>query len=107
MVIATRFENLTPHAINLPNELVIPASGTVARCKEFTKEVGTFGGVTLIRKEYGDVTDLPDPVGGVMYIVSALVRLAVPERIDVASPGDLIRGEGGVIIGAANLAVNM
>jgi translation initiation factor 2 gamma subunit (eIF-2gamma) len=61
----------------------IPPSGDVARCTA----------TSLV----GEVVGLPDPIEGTIFIVSALVRLAVPHRTDVASPGpgDLVRDAGG------------
>jgi hypothetical protein len=97
--------NLTPHAIHLPTVTIEP-SGTVARCQEITVQAGTFEGTALVRKEYGQVTDLPAPEDGVLYIVSMMVRLALPDRTDLASPGDLVRDASGQIVGAKNLAVN-
>ncbi len=63
-------------------------------------------GVGLYRTEYGEVTGLPDPQEGVLYIVPAMVRNALPERTDLASPGALIRNEQGQPIGCDGLDVN-
>jgi len=41
-----------------------------------------------------------------MYIVSALVRLALPGRDDLASPGELIRDDKGQPIGCKGLVIN-
>lgn len=100
-----RLVNLTQHAINLPDRSIEP-SGTVARCAEVTAEAGAFDGVSLVRRSYGAVSDLPDPQPNTLYIVSMLVRLACPNRTDLASPGDLVRDEAGKIIGCQNLVVN-
>lgn len=97
--------NLTPHAINLPDRTV-PPSGTVARCAEVTTSVGNIDGIELISRSYGEVTDLPAPQPETYYIVSALVRAALPERADLLSPGDVIRDADGKIIGAKNLIRN-
>lgn len=99
------FINLTPHAINLPS-LTVPPSGKVARCAEITTRAGECEGVALVTKDFGDVSDLPDPVEGTVYIVSMKVRQALPHRHDLASPGDLTRDDKGQITGAKNLAVN-
>lgn len=100
-----RFVNLTPHAVTLPG-MSVPASGVVARCQEATLPVGRVGGVELVQRSYGAVDGLPDEQPGTIYIVSALVRLALTGRRDLASPGDLIRGEDGRVVGAHNLVVN-
>ena len=100
------FVNLTPHAITLVNGPTIAPSGAVARCSSTSSEVGSHEGVTLVRTVFGAVTGLPEPVEGTVYIVSALVRTALPGRTDLASPGDLVRDEGGNVVGCRNLIVN-
>ena len=97
--------NLTPHAINLPDRTIEP-SGKVARCTEITNDAGRFEGIELITRQYGEVVDLPEPVDGDLLIVSALVRAARPGRLDLASPGDLVRDADGKIVGCKNLVVN-
>lgn len=103
------FINLTPHEIRI-GDRVIPPSGKVARCEEITTPAGTFDGVELINRKYGQVHGLPEPgakkFDGTFYIVSAMVRMALPDRIDLASPGDLVRDETGKIVGCKNLVVN-
>ncbi len=103
------FINLTPHAIHLIHdngEMTIEPSGKIARCKEITKPAHVLNGIEIVYRSYGEVEYLPESDVQTMYIVSALVRLAVPERSDVASPGDLLRDENGNIIGCKNLVVN-
>jgi hypothetical protein len=99
------FINLTPHAIQLPNMTIEP-SGIIARCNEVSTPFGEINGVEIINREYGKVENLPDTTSGKMYIVSAMVRLALPNRYDILSPGDLVRDETGQIIGAKNLVRN-
>lgn len=97
--------NLTPHAINLPGR-TIPPSGTVARCAEETAQAGNIDGIEIVNRTYGAVTDLPAPQAETFYIVSALVRAALPHRKDLLSPGDVVRDADGKIIGAKNLVSN-
>jgi hypothetical protein len=99
------FINLTPHEIRV-NEHIFKPAGEVARCKELSKVVHNLSGIELISRTYGRVENLPEPAVQTMYIVSALVRLAVPERLDVVSPGDLIRDDAGNIVGCKNLVMN-
>ena len=75
------FVNLTPHAIILNDGTVFQPSGNVARVSAtFTDfENG------ICRQKFGDVTGLPDPQEGTMFIVSALV-LAATDRDDVVAP---------------------
>ena len=67
---------------------------------------GEFEGIPLARTAFGAVEGLPGPVEGVVYVVSALVRSAVPGRCDVTSPGDLVRDSEGRVVGCRGLVVN-
>jgi hypothetical protein len=53
---------------------------------------------------FGEVFDLPDPQPDTIFVVSALVAQAVPERQDVVIVDDAIRDDQGRIIGARALA---
>jgi hypothetical protein len=99
------FINLTPHDIHIKDR-VISKSGIIARCCETTVNLGKTDEVDLILRKYGDVTDLPEPKENTIFIVSMLVRLALPNRHDIASPGDMERDKDGNIIGCCNLVVN-
>ncbi len=106
--------NLTPHALNIvtpSGTVTVPPSGTVARCATASVAAGEHwvwghGAIALHRTTYGEVQNLPEPVEGTLYIVSALVRAAVPGRTDVASPGELVRGPDGQPVGCKGLVVN-
>ena len=100
------FVNLTPHAIVCVDGPTLPPSGALARCATKSVFAGEHASVLLASVAYGAVEGLPEPVPGVIYIVSALVRSAVPLRLDVASPGDLVRDSAGAVIGCKNLVVN-
>ncbi|NBW22058.1 MAG: hypothetical protein EBR82_80315 [Caulobacteraceae bacterium] len=104
--------NLTPHAVVLhradgTTETVQP-SGTVARVTQETTRVGSVAGVPVVTTRPGPVTGLPDfeADDGAGYIVSTLVRLALPERIDLFSPADLVRDAGGNVVGCRSLEGN-
>jgi hypothetical protein len=97
--------NLTPHAIVI-NGSIFPVSGIVPRLIQTSVGAGSFDSITLIRTGYGSVYDLPNEEDGTLLIVSAMVRTALPNRTDLASPGDLIRDEAGNITGCKNLIVN-
>ena len=58
---------------------------------------------TLITK-YGEVTGLPPFQDGTIFVVSGLVRAAVPHRHDVWQPGELLRNEAGQVIGCVGLS---
>ena len=106
--------NLTPHALNLmiagPTGPVvtIPPSGQVARCAVERAQVDTVTvdgiAVPVNQTRFGEVFDLPDPQPDTIYIVSAVVAQAVPDRPDVFIVDDAVRDEQGRIIGARALA---
>mgnify|MGYP000163574378 CR=1 FL=1 len=102
--------NLTPHKLNIVTEngtVTVEPSGTIARCSVTNTPVRILpNGVTLYRTVYGEVTGLPEEQEGTIYVVSGLVRGAVPTRLDVASPGELIRNEEGQPVGCNGLSIN-
>ena len=105
------FSNLTSHAIKILNgqgNLVIevPPSGAVARVAATSEVVGVVNGVSLFTTQFGEVDGLPEAQEGVIFITSLLVRSAVPDRRDVASPGELVRDSAGQPMGCKGLSVN-
>jgi hypothetical protein len=101
-----KITNLTPHAITAAGQ-TFPPSGELARVAMTTETVGIFAGIPLTSSVSGDVTGLPEPEPETLFSVSAMVRLAVPTRQDVASPGQLLRDESGAVVGCASLDVNL
>jgi len=110
--------NLTPHPLNLMPEgpdgpvVTIPPSGQVARCAVNRVQVDielltiTVDGIAIPvnQTRFGEVTGLPDPQPDTIFVVSAVVAQAVPNRPDVFIVDDAIRDEQGRIIGARALA---
>ena len=97
--------NLTPHPVTI-GTVTIPPSGEVARVDSTECPAGDFGGIPLITSSFGEVTGLPDPQGDTLYIVSGMVRSAVPTRNDIASPSGLIRNDSGQVVGCSHLTIN-
>jgi hypothetical protein len=106
--------NLTPHAINLVNDAIddgtvtIKPSGTIARVAVTRQQIGTIDLCDVIfpinQNVFGDVTDLPDPQTDTLYIVSAIVANACPNRTDLVIVDNAVRNDAGQIIGARALA---
>lgn len=106
--------NLTPHALNLMPEgpdgptVTIPPSGLVARCATSRVQVDTITvdgiAIPVNRTQFGAVTGLPDPQPDTIFVVSALVAQAVPDRQDVYITDDAVRDDQGRIIGCRALA---
>lgn len=100
--------NLTPHEIVVAGdvEAKIPASGAVARVSTTRQKIGQIGEIPVYRSVSGAVAGLPESVDGTVYIVSAMVRLAVPSRTDIVSPGELVRDASGQPIGCRGFDSN-
>lgn len=114
--------NLTPHKITIippvgwvqygndDSDIVVEPSGMVARCAETRQVVSVVaqpqGGwsIPVFRVEYGEVSGLPEPEDGVVYIVSMRLAQAVPHRQDVFFPGEAVRDTAGNIIGCIGLS---
>lgn len=95
--------NFTPHTINMIElEFSIPSHG-VARVQQENKFAFMWGEIPVMRTSFGEVTGLPEQENGVMLIVSAMVRAALPDRKDLVSPGDLVRDDQGRVIGCKSL----
>lgn len=95
--------NLTPHVINVNNR-IIPSHG-LARCSEIVDVVDTFDNIDIIKKTFGEVTGLPKYRLHTRFVVSIIVKLALPDRSDILVPGEIIRDDQGKIIGCKNLAM--
>jgi hypothetical protein len=105
----TQIVNLTPHALHVvlgDTTKTLTPSGTVARVSSTSTQVGDLDGIPLFNTTFGQVQDLPDQQDGVLLVVSALVRSALPDRKDLASPGDLVRDSSGNVVGCKGLIVN-
>jgi len=103
--------NLTPHdvvVLDATNREVVrlPPTGTVARCQATATLVETVDDVAYYVTTYGAVTGVPEPMDGVRYVVSMLVRSACPDRHDLCSPGELVRGLDGQPVGCRGLVLN-
>jgi hypothetical protein len=102
------YVNLTPHMINVhtPEGVRdIPPSGDVARVSSTSELVGFLDGIPLFRTVYGEVTGLPAPRDGEVFVVSGMVAGRV-SREDVFSPGNLFLDEAGRPIGCEGLRVS-
>jgi hypothetical protein len=114
MQYVNKIVNLTPHEINLHRDggmvTTIEPSGTVARVEQVREDTTPllFGEVAIetTRSTFGEITGLPEPQDGVIYIVSGLV-LARTNRADVFAPGDAVRHiDSGRVIGCRGLSAS-
>lgn len=92
------FVNCTPHAINLNNGTVFPASGINPRV---TQNISEFDENGIAVQSFGEVEGLPEPEEGKVFIVSAMV-LSASSRKDLVAPAtghkDAVRNEKGHIV---------
>lgn len=104
-----RLVNLTPHEVVLVTpwgNVHVPPSGSIARVESIPRPLFRLGGVVVNAESYGDVAGVPPEQPGRYYLVSALVRLALPNRTDLLSPGQLVRDEQGRVVGCQSLIGN-
>jgi hypothetical protein len=95
------FVNLTPHTVVVRNINgtfeSFPPSGAVARIGNRDIIADLVGGGFAFRKfRFGEIENLPTPQKATFYIVSGMVKQKIGDlRLDVISPGELIRDENG------------
>lgn len=108
----TRLVNLTPHAVTLVGAdgttATIPSSGPARVSMVPDKRIGSVQvdgvEVPLMRTSMGtNITGLPSPQEGTIYIVSRQVVDAYPERTDLFMSHQAVRN-GEVIVGCRALA---
>lgn len=100
--------NCTPHEINVVTDkgiVTYPKTDNVANIPVSPVTKMTIGGVNIVDTEFGELTGLPDQQEDTMFIVSRMVKSAVPHRTDLLVPGIPVRDEKGTIIGCKNLSL--
>jgi hypothetical protein len=102
--------NFTPHPItvvNGENEVVrtIQSSGLV-RLKASTVSADfAVDGIPVTKTQFGEPEGLPEFEDGVFYIVSQLVKSALPSRKDLLVPAEVVRDASGNILGCRSLGI--
>lgn len=102
--------NCTPHPVHVVNSegsvlRTIEPNGAPIRLAAKTVPAGEFDGVPLSRTEFGEPVNLPEPAEGTIYIVSQIVKNAIPTRHDLVVPADVLRDDKGQIIGCQSLGL--
>jgi hypothetical protein len=101
--------NLTPHEINIVGAdgvviRTIPSSGLV-RLATTTASAGMVDGIPLTQTVFGDPEGLPEMADGAYFIVSSIVKAALPNRADLLVPSEMVRDADGRIIGCRSLGL--
>lgn len=102
--------NMTPHAVVLVNQegevlKTFEPSGSSVRLSSKTVEVGKIGEIRLTETVYGNPEGLPEEKDRTWYIVSAMVKSALPCRHDLLVPAEQVRDDAGRIIGCRSLGI--
>ena len=101
--------NLTPHAVDIMSTsgsvVSIPASGMVARLTTSTEVVKEEDGIRFTRTVFGEPTALPEEKADTFYIVSQLIKNALPKRSDLLVPAEVLRDKDGKILYCQSLGM--
>lgn len=103
--------NMTPHPVNIVdregmNLLTIPFSGNLIRLSSTTVDTGIrINDVVVTATKFGEPEGLPEFSEGKFYIVSQLVKSALPQRKDLLVPAEVQRDNTGNIIGCLSLGL--
>ena len=102
--------NLTPHPVNLldvnANVVITFHTEGLARCSQNDVIIGKLNkDIILTKTSYGEIIGLPEQSPRTFYIVSRLVRNALPNRTDLLVPNQLIRDSEGQIVGCRSFSI--
>jgi len=92
--------NLTPHALHIENGkkvIEIPASGIVARIEDEVLSVFEMDGFVFCDLRRKEISGLPSPQEGTIYIVSRPLAMMLKGRSDVVFCDEFERDEEGKI----------
>ena len=95
--------NVTPHTVTLfrkkKKPLVFPRAGAPVRVSSRIERVGHLNGIPLTKLVYDKPEGLPEEQDNVFYIVSTVVKAALPDRRDLLVPAEMVRDSDGKKIG--------
>ena len=104
-----RIVNKTPHPVVILDEenkviASLPSEGVI-RLASTTVDAGNCAGFRLTRTVFGKPEGLPEKEAGTRYVVSQLIKSALPQRADLLVPAEVVRDEAGNIVGCRSLGV--
>lgn len=101
-----RIVNMTPHAVNILHEngreTVFESAGQIRLTSQTVRDAD-IAGIPTSRTKFGEAVGLPPQTDNVFFIVSQLVKSALPERTDLLVPAEVVRDESGRIVGCRSL----
>ena len=97
--------NKTPHPVNIVDGPVFPAcpKEELIRLAVSVQPAKSIDNIPTSVTVFGEPVGLPDYQEGIWYIVSQLVKSALPNRVDLLVPADVARDADGTIIGCRSL----
>lgn len=100
-------KNYTPHPVMIVDSLgtvthTFPSEGLI-RLQATTVADEPIAGIPTSYTAFGEPQGLPPFEEGTYYIVSQLVKSALPERADLLVPAEVVRDEQGNIVGCRSL----
>ncbi len=102
--------NKTPHQVYLLKKdhsvlRVFPKSNGMIRVKETITDLEPIDGIPISSTSWSETIDVPEYVEGIYYIVSQLVKNAMPDRKDFLVPKGAVRDDKGTVIGCTSLDI--
>jgi hypothetical protein len=101
--------NKTPHAVHIvdENSQVVrtyeKGDSQIRLAVKIVEDAPLVDGTPTSRTIFGEPEGLPEFQEGTFYIVSQLVKSALPERKDLLVPAEVARDEKGNIVGCKSL----
>ena len=107
-----RIVNLTPHEVKIVdggnNVVAVFPSDGVARACQHDVPAGEIESIPVIKTEFGEVSGLPEPTGGVVFIVSRITVEAAQAQgrstDDLLVTSGAVRDSQGRIVGCRAFA---
>ena len=101
--------NFTPHPINIigidGEEIATFQPEGLVRLQAVTETAGNHAGIPLSRTVFGKPEGLPEAEEGTLLIVSQIVKSALPDRLDLVVPAEVVRDKAGRIVGCRSLGL--
>lgn len=101
--------NKTPHDVNIVDAegekiKTFKSEGTI-RLSSQIERINQIGDVPISKTKYGEPEGLPEYQKGIYYIVSQLVKNAIPGRVDFLVPAEVMRDDSGKVLGCLSLGL--
>ena len=102
--------NATPHDVTIVDEsgsilFIFTKTDICIRLSAKVEHTGNLDGIPISQTVFGKPEGLPDYEFGVYYIVSQLVKSALPHRKDLLVPAEVVRDSNNNIIGCKSLGI--